>query len=185
MKNKLLYETKHLSLYETEKGFVYAQRRTIDRSATLCFKKELNEYKFLIRFQPLPEVKEKTSWNHCYPCPITGSIEKNETPIENAIKEVFEEGGIKIDSTNIVKSFYAVATTQMNEKNFYFLADVSNLKEQKPVNDGSIFEKASFNKWLSYKELKDILNNELTLSSLYICLNMFKEYLYENHNITI
>ena len=73
----------------------------------------------------------------------------------------------------------------MNEKNFYFLADVSNLKEQKPVNDGSIFEKASFNKWLSYKELKDILNNELTLSSLYICLNMFKEYLYENHNITI
>ncbi|MCQ3907639.1 MAG: hypothetical protein MJ219_02630 [Mycoplasmoidaceae bacterium] len=54
--NKLLHKTKYLSLYETKQGFIYAQRRGINSTAILCFKKEKGNYYFLIRYQPLPVV---------------------------------------------------------------------------------------------------------------------------------
>lgn len=171
--DKLLIKTKHLDMYQTKQGFVYCQRRTINSIAALCFKKEDNQYYFLIRYQPLPEIKEKVDWKQPYACPITGSIEENESELESAIREVYEEGGIKVSNQNMVANSVAIATTQMNEKVFHYLFDVTNLQQVTPTNDGTIFESVSFNKWVTLKELESILEKDFCLSSLHICFSMF------------
>lgn len=160
-------------MYETKEGFIYCQRRTINSIAALCFLRENNIYKFLIRYQPLPEIAEKQKWDEPYACPITGSIEKNESPIDSAIREIHEEGGIVVDKDSIIDSFSCIATTQMNEKVFCYIVDVTNKKQEKPQNDGTIFESVSFNKWVTEDELKNILKNDITLSSLLICYSLF------------
>jgi hypothetical protein len=58
---KTLYKNYWLSLKQTERGFVYAQRRNINSTAALLFKKENNDFKFLLRYQPLPELSIKNS----------------------------------------------------------------------------------------------------------------------------
>lgn len=117
--NKLITKTKYLSMYKTEKGFYYCQRKSINSIALLCYKKENNSYYFLIRYQPLPEIEEKEKWDQLYPCPITGSIKENEDPITTTIRECWEEGGYKINEELITKINPFIATTQMNEKTFF------------------------------------------------------------------
>lgn len=171
--DRLIVKTKHLEMYKTEKGFYYCQRRSINSVAILCYKKVNNEYSFLLRYQPMPQVEEKQNWKDLYPCPITGSIENNELPIECAIRETFEESGYQVSKDNLFEISQSIATTQMNEKVFCFLADVTNIKETSPKNDGTIFEKVSKNIWVSESKLNEILNNKLVLSSLIISYYFF------------
>lgn len=173
--DKLIVKTKHLDMYKTEKGFYYCQRRSLNSVAVLCYKKVLDEYLFLIRYQPMPQVEEKQKWTDLYPCPITGSIEKNETPLDCAIRETLEESGYLIEAKDLIQINPSIATTQMNEKVFCFLANVSNLKESKPKNDGTIFEAISKNVWITKNELEKIIYNDLFLSSLLICFYFFEK----------
>ncbi|MDE5949626.1 MAG: NUDIX domain-containing protein [Malacoplasma sp.] len=171
--DKLIVKTKHLDMYKTEKGFYYCQRRSVNSIAVLCFKKVKDDFFFLIRLQPMPQVEEKKVWSQLYPCPITGSIEQDESPETSAVREVLEEGGITINENDLIAINPSVATTQMNEKVFYYLADVTNKKIEAPQNDGSIFEAVSENIWVSQKELETIINNDLYLSSLLTCYYYF------------
>ncbi|MCF0218092.1 MAG: NUDIX domain-containing protein [Malacoplasma sp.] len=176
MKNKtniLIAKTKHLSLYKTEQGFYYCQRRTINSVAILCFQKINNQYRFLIRYQPLPEIAEKTKWDDLYACPITGSIEKEQTALKCVINEIREEGGIIVDKSNLLQFRENIATTQMNEKVFYFLADTTNCKQETPQNDGTKFEAVSQNVWVDQKMIEHILDNQIHLASLSICYYHF------------
>ena len=95
---------------------------------------------------------------------------------------MYEETNIKISKKNLVAGSYCVSSTQMNETVFNFLFDVTGLKEiNKKQGDGSIFEKVSYNKWLNLEQLTKILknkNNQLFLSSLQICLDLFFEKKY-------
>ncbi|BAC44089.1 predicted MutT-like hydrolases [Malacoplasma penetrans HF-2] len=167
--NKLIIKTKYLSMYKTEKGFYYCQRASINSVALLCYKKENNEYLFLIRYQPLPEIEEKERWDQLYPCPITGSIDENEIPIETVIRECWEEAGIKINKDLVYEINPSIATTQMNEKIFFYLCDVTGLKESIPENDGSIFESVSKNLWVTEKELLNLIDNQICMQGLSIC----------------
>lgn len=179
-KNKILCQTKYLSLLETPEGFYFAQRRNINSVAGLCFKKELNQYFFLIRFQPLPEIEVKQSWDQLYPCPITGSCEINETQFESMIREIYEEGGINVNHSHLVASNYCVSTTQMNETVYNYLFDVTDLNQVDPKNDGSIFEAVSKNVWVSQDELEEILFNNreiIYLSSLTTCYYLFLKHI--------
>lgn len=129
---KVLYKNYHLSLYETERGFIYAQRRNINSTASLLYKKNKNDYSFLLRYQPLPELKvnnKKSGWKSLFPCCVTGPLEISETPITNCIKEVFEETGYKITKNNIKVSNIAVASTQSNECVYNFVVDISKAKK--------------------------------------------------------
>lgn len=177
---KKIFNNYHLSVYQTPKGFVYAQRRNVNSTAALCFKKnsKTKEYEFLIRYQPLPVIKFKNiKWNESclFPCCITGSLEKGETPKSNIIKEVLEESGYKISNKNILGCISVTSSTQMNEVVHHFLIDLTNLKNKKPKNDGSYFEAISKNVWVSHKQLLKILNSgkELYLSSLGIAYLLF------------
>jgi len=177
---KPLKSTKYLSLYKTKQGFIYAQRRNVNSVAVLCFKKEKGKTLFLLRYQPLPMVNTYhfVKWDTLYACPITGSMEKNKTPLEVAINEIYEEANIIVSKKNLVKSSFNVATTQMNETVFNYLFDVTNCKlVNKKQGDGSIFENVSKNKWVEEKELLKILNNKdgkLFLCSLISCYHLYK-----------
>ncbi|MBQ0045764.1 MAG: NUDIX domain-containing protein [Mycoplasma sp.] len=179
--SKLLHKTKYLSLFKTKQGFIYAQRRGVNSTAVLCFKKVKGKFSFLIRYQPLPVVNtiKHFKWDDCFACPITGSIEQNQTPSENVINEVYEEANLKISKKQIVSSTKFVSTTQMNETVFCFLVDVTSAKlVKKQQGDGSIFEDVSYNKWLTFEQVRNIISKKsgkLYLSSLAICFNMFIE----------
>ncbi|WP_036459383.1 NUDIX hydrolase [[Mycoplasma] imitans] len=168
MKNKLLYKTTYLSLYETPKGFVYAQRQSINSIASLCFKYVGDEVFYLVHYQPMPEIAIKTKWDDLYPCPITGSIDPNESALEAAVRETQEEGGIKVDLNKFYDQVDYVASTQMNEIVHCFVFDVTGIEQHEPSTDGSIFEQVAKNKWHSQKELEAILFNkkQIYLSSL-------------------
>ncbi|GHU28680.1 hypothetical protein FACS1894152_6600 [Bacilli bacterium] len=81
-----------MSLKETERGFVYGERKNVNSTATLLFRLKNKEYEFLLRYQPLPELKiakyQGLKWTTLYPCCVTGSMEDDETPEQNCIKEV-------------------------------------------------------------------------------------------------
>ncbi|MCF0126457.1 MAG: DNA mismatch repair protein MutT [Clostridia bacterium] len=148
LNSKLLYKTPYLELRVSTRKFYFAQRKGINSTATLCFHKTKNGYEFLMRYQPLPVLKLNYKLDKVlYPCPITGSIEKKETPQLNAIKEVLEESGYKITKKNIISCVLATASTQMNEVVFHFLVDLTKCKKiTDKLGDGSYFEDISENK---------------------------------------
>lgn len=179
---KKLFDNPHVCMYQTKKGFIFAQRRGINSTATLCFKKQKEGYEFLIRYQPLPILnnkKFKNIDNSLYPCCITGSLEKNQTPIQNCIAEVFEESGYKIAKKDIVDTVNTVSTTQMNEIVYHYLVDLTNKEmSSTPTTDGSFFEKISKNVWVTEKELINTIYHKenIYLSSLAICYLLFLKY---------
>ncbi|SMC15840.1 DNA mismatch repair protein MutT [Mycoplasmopsis agassizii] len=164
--NKLLFKNKWINVYENEKGFIYCQRKGINSIAALLIRKVADDHEFMIHFQPLPEVVEKKTWDEPYPCPVTGTIEENSSELESLISEVSEEAGFEITEKNIVDSSVFVSSTQMNEKVFSYLIDVTGLKNSEPKTDGSVFESVSFNKWYSHDEFQKIVKSDLVLSSL-------------------
>ncbi|MDR3330456.1 MAG: NUDIX domain-containing protein [Mycoplasmataceae bacterium] len=136
----------------------------------------------MLRYQPLPELKikeiSKLTWTTLYPCCVTGSLEPNETPLQNAIKEVLEETNYQIIKNDIKGTNIVVASTQMNECVYTFIADISNAKHvNKKQGDGSIFESISQNHWVSHQKLKSILsdNKDLYLSSLASAYLLFQK----------
>ena len=178
MSRKLLYKTPFLSIYESEKKFWYAERKNIDSVASLCFRKNKisSKTEFLILYQPLPETKYKKSWTDPYPCPITGSTEENEEYLTTAIRETYEEGGIKVSESDLKGYTRCIATTQMNETVHCYLFDVTNKKQEIPKGDGSIFEEVSFFEWKKEKELIDILlckTDYVCLSTLSTCYFLY------------
>ena len=181
LKSKLLYKTPWLELRVSSRKFYFAQRKGINSTAALCFKKTKHGFEFLMRYQPLPvlELKNYKLNKALYPCPITGSLEKNETVEQNVIKEVFEESGYKITKKHLVDCVLATASTQMNEVVFHFLVNLTGIKQSKQdLGDGSYFEGISENKWISQKQLESILhsNKELYLSSLSVCYGLFLKH---------
>ena len=177
---KFLYKNKFLSLCKTNHNFIFAQRRNINSTASLCYKKINKTYYFLIHYQPLPvsSTISNKKWDDLFPCPITGSMEINQKPLDNAIQEIYEEANIVVKKNNLVASNFAISTTQMNEIVFNFVFDVTNCQYiDKKIGDGSIFEKCSKNKWLSINQLKKIISNQTHhyfLSSLLNCLYLFE-----------
>jgi 8-oxo-dGTP pyrophosphatase MutT (NUDIX family) len=82
-----------------------------------------------------------------YPCCVTGSLEKNETPMQNAIKEISEETNYIVSKKQIVARGQNVSSTQMNELVYIFVVDITDAKYvQKNQGDGTIFENISVNK---------------------------------------
>ena len=140
LNSKILYKTPYLELRISARKFYFAQRRGINSTAALCFRK---------------------------------------TPEQNGIKEVLEEAGYKITKKNIKDCVLATASTQMNEVVFHYLVDLTNQKQvTNKLGDGSYFEAISKNKWVSQKEVENILydNKELYLSSLSACYGLFLKY---------
>ncbi|QNM93386.1 NUDIX domain-containing protein [Mycoplasma sp. Pen4] len=171
--DKLLFLNKWVSMYQTPDGFVYSERKNTNSVAVLCFRINSNNQKeYLIRYQPLPVIKNN---NELYACPITGSCEVDEKPLDTAIKEVFEEAGINVGLRHLVYSIDNVASTQSSEIVHNYVFNVTGLNQETPKNDGSLFESISQNKWVLESEVEDIIfGDKLVLNSLLSLYLSFK-----------
>jgi 8-oxo-dGTP diphosphatase len=152
---KILFQSKWVSLKETQKGFQYLERKGINSVAVFLLrripKSESIPFEVLIRFQPLPV--DNSFDQQLFPCPITGSIDDGEKVEESAIREAYEEAGYIIKNDMHYLGRYFVGT-QTNEKVFMFYADVTDLKLSKPKNDGTYHESISKNEWKKFEFLK-------------------------------
>lgn len=81
-----------LEVIETPNKFYYARRK--GRDSIAVFLVDNKEQKVLVRFQPLPRHNAGIDDKQVlFPCPITGSIDVGETPLQAVIREIKEESG--------------------------------------------------------------------------------------------
>ncbi|WP_036498661.1 NUDIX hydrolase [[Mycoplasma] testudinis] len=181
--NKLLYHTPFLDMFQSARGFFYSQRKNVNSIAALCFRYKPDlTVEFFVHYQPMPQIVEKHYIDDMYPCPITGGFDGNESPLECAMREVYEEGGLHVNESHFIASTKAIASTQMNEQVFHFLFEVTNVPQEIPKTDGSFFEQIADNVWLNEEQLRKILLDEkaVKLSSLYICYLLWLEHQNKN-----
>ncbi len=170
--NKKLFEHKWINVYETEDHFIYAERRGKDSIAILAYRLTASGYEFLIRWQLLPATSVKE--HKLMPCCITGSLWDQTDLIEAIKSELYEEGGIRFDDTNRIKSSKSfISSTQMSETTHVFVVDVTNLNQEPIRGDGSYLESVSKSVWTSQSDLEKIVTDDTTLVSLLIAYNLF------------
>jgi 8-oxo-dGTP pyrophosphatase MutT (NUDIX family) len=133
------------------------------------FNSELNRYEQLIlkrniNTQPYPNL-----WQV-----ITGRIEKFETPIETAIREVFEETGLvphRLWNLPFLASFYNYRTNEINFSPVF----VFEVYENSKIN---LSQEHSEYKWV----LLDEINNFVIFPSHIEGTNYLKKYILDNPN---
>lgn len=173
---RILFSTKWVKLMESSSGFHYLERKGKDSIAVLLLKIENDELKCLIRKQPLCALR--TSDNQHLDeilgsCPITGSMELNEDPIECTVREIEEESGftIKPELLNTLGTY--IVGTQTNEICSMFVADVTGLNNTEAKGDGSACENASHNEWISFNKIQNEVYSALPIMYLRI-INLIK-----------
>ncbi len=185
-KRALLCATPYLSLYRTASGFYYAERKNVDSVAALCFRTDpkSGECEFLVHYQVMPEIAQKKSDRDMYACPITGSFEKGDDPARCAIREIYEEGGIRARRKHLVAMNRSIATTQMNEQIYHAVFDVTGLEQTDPPTDGSYFESLAKNRWLTRKQLERIVFGArcVKLNSLATCYALWEKFCAEKND---
>jgi hypothetical protein len=147
-REKTLFRTPRVSLKETPRGFQYLERKGKDSVAIFLIRRSklsTDHFETLIRYQPLSiDFSEVNGIPKLFPCPMTGSIDENESPQQAANRETFEEAGFAVEA--IPLGHYIVGT-QTNEVCYMFYADVTSIEPQEAPQDGSFFESVSQNQW--------------------------------------
>lgn len=125
-------------------------------SGAVLYKKENNKIKFLLVYS-----KRNSEWG--FP---KGHIEKGETEIEAAKREIFEETGIKLNNDDFDKTFrfsdtYKIKGTLPSTKgkiidktSVYYLAGVKNSRDNKKLFAN---EEIGEMKWMSFEEAVNCL----------------------------
>ena len=154
---KVLLQTKYISVKETARGFQYLVRRGKDSVAIFLVRKNKSDnlsqnYEVLVRMQPLClNNTELNGKQQLYACPFTGSIEPGETPEQAAARETLEESGYE---TQVKSLGQYIVGTQTNEICYLYYADVTDIEPQNALQDGTYFESVSENVWHPFDYLK-------------------------------
>ncbi|UBF29946.1 NUDIX domain-containing protein (plasmid) [Kovacikia minuta CCNUW1] len=152
---QVIFETpgQWLQVVKTPRGFYYARRKNKDSVAIFLVRKGRNGWEVLVRFQPLPlHNADLDSVQTLYPCPITGGLDSpTETPIQCAVREVYEETGYSVEVDYL--GLYVVGT-QTDELVYLFWQDVTGLEPDVPQQDGTYFESISRNEWKPLVDLE-------------------------------
>ena len=139
-----------LEVIETPSKFYYARRK--GRDSVAVFLVDNKEQKVLIRFQPLPrhnaDIDDKQV---LFPCPITGSIDVGETPLQAAIREVKEESGY--ENVELIHMVDYLVGTQSDELVNIYYGFVDSTLNVIGEQDGTYFESISKNEWLPISHL--------------------------------
>lgn len=153
MNEQVVYTTpgNWLEVIQTPNKFYYSRRK--GRDSVAVFLVDLAKQLVLVRWQPLPRHNaDLDSEQKLFPCPITGSMDTGETPLQAATREVIEESGYNVTLTYI---FDYLVGTQSDELVHMFYAFVDSSLNVQGKQDGSFFESISKNQWLPIKDLKD------------------------------
>ena len=111
------------------RGYQFAERRGVDSVAFICW--DYNRGKFLLNKEFTPPTGEFLFRA------FGGSMDKKATREEIVLEEVKEEVGYAVAMANIYPLGNAFVSTQMNQRCYLFLVDISNVKEtgREPENE--------------------------------------------------
>ena len=110
----------------------------LKRTATLCVLKNGHSFLLLKRF------KEP---NKGMFTPVGGKLDPFESPLEAAIRETFEETGIKVESMRYCGLLTETSPTEYNWTNYVYLAEVDAIPAP-PCDEGDL-------EWIHFE---DVLN---------------------------
>ena len=101
---------------------------------------------FLIRKEVTP------AWGHSlnqHMSSITGGVEKNQNPLENAVMEIKEEGGYDVELSDLL-SLGVVHGSKSSDTDYYlFSVDLTGKVQTIPEGDGSHMETLASCEWVS------------------------------------
>ena len=117
-----------------------------------------NNLKLLVRCEATP------CWNYNDPVPssFTGAVEKGETPLEAVIHEIKEEGGYKVESSQVINLGQVFGSKSSDTIYFLFAVDLTNAGCPDKLVCESELEKHSYNVWIDARdsfEISDSLFN--------------------------
>jgi 8-oxo-dGTP diphosphatase len=150
--DEIVYKNEWIVVKKTFHDFYYLERKGKDSIAIFLIRVNEGKYEVLVRYQPMP--LDNSDDMKLYPCPITGSIDKNEVAILCAKREVLEETGYNIEYKNIIYLGKYSVGTQTNEKVYMYCYNANTLTPENIRGDDSIHEKLSKNKWEDIENLK-------------------------------
>jgi 8-oxo-dGTP diphosphatase len=158
--DQTLFQTPWVSVKQTPHGFYYLERKGRDSVGIFLLRRRADspsdspsDYEVLIRWQPLcidSGTIETPLTLH--PCPITGGLDGEESPITAAVREVHEEAGYTV---SLLPLGQYIVGTQTNEICHLYYADVTGLTPIDAPQDGSFFESISQNRWYPLAYLKE------------------------------
>lgn len=111
----------------------------IKRTATLCILRHQNNFLLLKR------LKEPNKDNYT---PVGGKLEPFENPLQAAIRETFEETGIKVDTMKYCGILTETSPTKYNWVNYVYIADIEYI-EPPICNEGTL-------NWISFDDLLEV-----------------------------
>ncbi len=120
----------------------------LKKAATLCVLKHGNQFLLLKRLK-VPNQGMYT--------PVGGKLEPYENPLQAAIRETFEETGIKVDTMKFCGLLTESAPTKYNWINYVYLAEI-DFVEPPECNEGTLA-------WIPFEE---VLNVPTPTSDWYI-----------------
>ncbi len=153
--DKVIFNTQWITVKESPRGFQYLERKGKDSVAVFLLRKSgknLEQHEVLIRQQHLCiDNREVDGKFRLFPCPVTGALEKGETPEAAAEREVYEETGYTVQVSPLGR--YIVGT-QVNEICYLYYADVTNMKPDVAQQDGTYMEAIAHNEWHPFEYLE-------------------------------
>lgn len=136
-------------VYDEEKhcrGYQFAERRGVDSIAFICW--DGAQEKFLVNYEYTPPTDEFMLRA------FGGSLDKAVSMKEIVIDEASEEAGYVVKDKHIMELGPVFVSTQMNQRCYLFLVDVTGLKcgERKPENQ---IEEMAATAWKTKEEIID------------------------------
>lgn len=112
--------------------------------------------KILIRVEHNPAHQEGFIEN----C-ITGAIEKGDTPLITAQKELLEEAGYEAEKERFLYLGWAYPSKFSEYRQHLYMVDLTGLEQGEIEGDGSRGEKGATAKWIELEDSLDIRDNSL------------------------
>lgn len=154
--DRIIFQTKWITVKESDQGFHYLERRGKDSVAVFLLRKsstDPQQYEVLIRQQHLCiDNSEVDGRLNLFPCPITGALNEGESPETAAMRETYEETGYRVQ---VIPCGSYIVSTQTNEICYLYYAYVTKKKPDPPQQDGTYLESIARNEWHSFEEMKD------------------------------
>ena len=158
--DKVLFENKWKTILSTSDGYVYVDNP--DGVAMLPFRTVDGSKEYLVRYEANQLFGKM--WTV-----ITGRRDAAEHILESAMRELYEEAGIKIDDTSEFIDLGKIFIGKDNKNPDYLYAvNVTSKVQEEPKGDGSSYEADSYNEWVDINRLKELVleSGDCYLSSI-------------------
>jgi len=135
-------------------GYVYSHEKISDGKvvAMLPYRKSSDDYEFLLRSEVTP------CWGmQHFVSSTTGKVDKGETPIQTAVRELKEEAGYSVKEKDMIPLGTSFSSKSSDTVNYLFSVDLADKKKGEVTTDGTELEAKAHNFWTDQIESEDPL----------------------------